>query len=560
MAFGRGGPDDDNDPLLHHTNGRSSSASYSPTYFPTAPSSSQTSATLKQYALIFLAVCVVGYLAIVFLELAPSDVALPHTYLLRGASDSSGCHAHFLASTDEPLSIDERIDHLLYRTLRLAIQAGDEDQAADVATELARAYQQQWLEDAIEAKPVGPTKEEEEAAHASIVANVTEQLASKTEGEWERHYASEEKFSSYYHRDFVHLWGNHRFTFGTCEALGGVMLGDQCSVNGNSSVALQVCDRMAQCLGVVCNKNRQDCQIRVAPLTQRSQNSYHSYYKNAAALAAADTYALVKHNQEMAMMKAGSVAAPDFDPKAPCSKAFKCVIAYGLYGTSEKYGEGAIANVRLQPVEFPDWVVRVYHDESVPKKTLDALVELGAELRKVDTRLKEGDIAGMFWRFLVADDASVQRYIVRDTDSRLNPRERAAVEEWMASGFSIHSIRDHPNHDRPLNGGLWGGVRGAVKDIKRKMRDAKRNGYGADLSFLNDQVWPLVKYDQIAHDSYTCDKFVNSVPFPTKRPVDFQHVGQVFEDNRPRMGDINCCMVNNPTPTECRKEKDWTYG
>ena len=30
----------------------------------------------------------------------------------------------------------------------------------------------------------------------------------------------------------------------------------------------------------------------------------------------------------------------------------------------------------------------------------------------------KGAIAGMFWRFLVADDPSVDRYIVRDTDSR----------------------------------------------------------------------------------------------------------------------------------------------
>ena len=63
----------------------------------------------------------------------------------------------------------------------------------------------------------------------------------------------------------------------------------------------------------------------------------------------------------------------------------------------------------------------------------------------------------MFWRFLVAgqfkcqarleeltlidlcsvDDPEVQRYIVRDTDSRLNARERFAVEEWITSGRKV---------------------------------------------------------------------------------------------------------------------------
>ena len=35
-----------------------------------------------------------------------------------------------------------------------------------------------------------------------------------------------------------------------------------------------------------------------------------------------------------------------------------------------------------------------------------------------------GGIGGMFWRFLVASDPAVDRYIIRDSDSRLNPRER----------------------------------------------------------------------------------------------------------------------------------------
>ena len=566
--------EDDRDSLLGHPNGRAMSP-YGSHNSHLSPSSSSSSPSLRQYAVVLLAVCVVGYLAIVFFELAPDDVSLPHTYLMRRDPELN-CHQHFHDSVDDPFTIDERIDHLLYRTLRLAIQAGDEQQAASVATELARAYQQSAEDDehsseeeekpaapataVVEPKPAGPTKEDEEAAHAAIAANVTQRLSSKSDAEWETHYADEERLGTYYHRDRVHLWGDHRFTWDSCESSGGVMLGDQCSVNGNSSMALAVCDKLSQCLGVVCNKNRQDCQIRVAQLTQRSQNSYHSYFKSAKALAAADTYQLVKHDQEMSLMRPGSTAAPDFDPKANCSATFKCVIAYGLYGSSPKYGDGAIENAKLQPTQFPDWVIRIYHDDTVPQDTLDKLVELGAELRPVDTTGMEGNIAGMFWRFLVAGDDGVQRYIVRDTDSRLNPREKAAVDEWMASGYSIHSIRDHPNHDRTLNGGLWGGVRGSVKNIQQLMRDASRNGYGADLIFLGDHVWPQIQYDQMAHDSYTCDKFPNSQPFPTKRPDDFQHVGQVFEGGKPRMGDIDCCMRNNPTPVECRKQKDWIYG
>jgi len=143
----------------------------------------------------------------------------------------------------------------------------------------------------------------------------------------------------------------------------------------------------------------------------------------------------------------------------------------------------------------------------------------------------------MFWplRLLmqfsscVCDSSLFHRYIVRDSDSRLNARERFAVEDWIRSGKGVHSIRDHPNHERPLNGGMWGGVHGAVKDMTKYVKNFSNKGkYGGDLTFLNEKIWPQVKQsNQISHDAYSCTKFPNAHPFPTKRPKNYQHVGQV---------------------------------
>lgn len=168
----------------------------------------------------------------------------------------------------------------------------------------------------------------------------------------------------------------------------------------------------------------------------------------------------------------------------------------------------------------------------------------------------------MFWRFLVADDPDVERFIVRDSDSRLNAREAHAVAEWIASGKKIHTIRDHPNHDRPLNGGLWGGVKGAVPGIMDEIRKfSNKQGYGGDLQFLNEVVWPRVKGDQLGHDAYTCTKYPNSRPFPTKRPDNYQHVGQVFDErDRSRARDINGYMRGRKIPKPCRKRDEWWYG
>lgn len=52
---------------------------------------------------------------------------------------------------------------------------------------------------------------------------------------------------------------------------------------------------------------------------------------------------------------------------------------------------------------------------------------------------------------------------MRDSDSRLNARDRFAVEEWIESKKNIHSIRDHIHHCNPMNGGMWGGTKEAIK-------------------------------------------------------------------------------------------------
>jgi len=47
---------------------------------------------------------------------------------------------------------------------------------------------------------------------------------------------------------------------------------------------------------------------------------------------------------------------------------------------------------------------------------------------------------------MIASDSTVDRYIIHDVDSRLNSRDRIAIEEWITSKYPIHIVRDHVNH------------------------------------------------------------------------------------------------------------------
>lgn len=91
---------------------------------------------------------------------------------------------------------------------------------------------------------------------------------------------------------------------------------------------------------------------------------------------------------------------------------------------------------------------------------------------------------------------------------------------------------------------------------------SNKEDYGADLTFLNSVLWPMIdKGDQISHDAYCCKQYPNAKPFPTKRPDNYLHVGQVFdEDDKPRMDDIDQFIRNKDIPHACRKMPTWRYG
>jgi hypothetical protein len=125
-------------------------------------------------------------------------------------------------------------------------------------------------------------------------------------------------------------------------------------------------------------------------------------------------------------------------------------------------------------------------------------------------------LEGTFWRFLVIDDESAPRWIVRDIDSRLSYRERRAVDEWINSALPFHIMRDHPWQSSVIGGGLVGGIRGALPRIAEKILTRGSIGhYGADQEFLAQILYPLVKDHALFHDSFASHYEASVRPFPT---------------------------------------------
>ncbi|MHC2335470.1 tetratricopeptide repeat protein [Bradyrhizobium sp. USDA 4454] len=228
------------------------------------------------------------------------------------------------------------------------------------------------------------------------------------------------------------------------------------------------------------------------------------------------------------------VKVPPFET-ADCRRN---VIAYSLWGTKPRYLIGAERNASLAPSIYEGWSCRFYVDDSVPADSRRRLIDLGADL--VMMPRPRTAFAGLFWRFLVANDPGVDRYLVRDADSIVNVQERVAVDDWISSGRHFHVMRDFWTHTAVMFAGLWGGVRGALPPLDPLIKQflAESCEYPErtlDQQFLRSAIWPIVRQSALVHDSIF--RFGGAVEFPRHgRRASGRHVGQNDASERLQRG------------------------
>jgi hypothetical protein len=191
------------------------------------------------------------------------------------------------------------------------------------------------------------------------------------------------------------------------------------------------------------------------------------------------------------------------------------VIAMSLWGAEDLYCLGAVANARLVRSIYPGWTLRVYCDPAVP--VVDELRALDADVRLLPD---PGGFGAAYWRFLPAVESEIEYFVVRDADSRLNVREKAAVDAWLASGRPAHVMRDHPGHRHwPMLGGMWGARGGLLPDVRRRMARFRRwRRKGDDQWFLAFEVWPAIREQCLVHSSVPDP--LGGAPFPAHPPYE----------------------------------------
>jgi hypothetical protein len=111
--------------------------------------------------------------------------------------------------------------------------------------------------------------------------------------------------------------------------------------------------------------------------------------------------------------------------------------------------------------------------------------------------------------------------------------------------------------------GMWGGVKGVIYNMSSLITSWKsgHTAYMEDMRFLWATIFPIAKHSVYQSDSYCCEIFRGTHPFPYPRLPNLEHVGQVFlEDDTPRFTDIDNFLRGHEAPMACRKNSSDRYG
>jgi len=181
------------------------------------------------------------------------------------------------------------------------------------------------------------------------------------------------------------------------------------------------------------------------------------------------------------------------------------IISMSLDGDDIDKLYGALRYSQLVPVLFPRWRLRIYasavalnttHSHHVLRILVKKLENSGVEVFKV-RGLTAARLPSELWAYLVADDSEVDRFIVRNLDTRPSDREAAALDDWLLTNSSVKAlfcIRDHPLHAaQSLVPGLVGGVPRLLRNATGITFRKLLRGHTSAVGFLQTTVWPLLK-------------------------------------------------------------------
>ena len=230
------------------------------------------------------------------------------------------------------------------------------------------------------------------------------------------------------------------------------------------------------------------------------------------------------------------------------------IISFSLNTNNLDFVNGAFRNLMLAKRLLPDWQVRVYAGTVVEKEHTDFLTAFGAQVVNVGSKI---NVPHTLWPYMVADDPTVSRFIVRNVTHRLSPHQCRLLNGWLESEYDYHTIRDLEWHiDYAIVPDLFGAVSNQLhvilgNSVYSAIRIALANNIISDDSdFLNDLLLPKINH-YMSHDSVPDSKWPNTIKFD-KMNLEVMKIGQPhnqYEEEMYRDG-LNVIQLMEEQPSD----------
>ncbi len=148
------------------------------------------------------------------------------------------------------------------------------------------------------------------------------------------------------------------------------------------------------------------------------------------------------------------------------------------------------------------------------------------------------------------DDPLVKRFLIRDADSIVSYREKAAVDAWLKSDQWFHLMRDSYSHTELILAGMWGGCTGIFHNIEAHVRDYVATGKYPDNRVIDQHylrycIWPTLKQSVLVHDSQQFEE--NGIDFPAYESASMQNDPDNFHVGMDNGSPVVTTAVTHPT-------------
>lgn len=208
----------------------------------------------------------------------------------------------------------------------------------------------------------------------------------------------------------------------------------------------------------------------------------------------------------------------------------KKIISVSLFGTKQKYFDGARKMMNDIDNVFPGWKLRVYMHYRVPVEIIDEFKNRECQLVIV----KQDNVTpsdSTFWRFLAAEDDVI--FLSRDVDYNLNKYDYYLTNMWIKDNdtkFMRYDFYRILKLDMKFLGvnvfaaGLWGGRDRCVPNMLELINNFKRRSrWHSDEVFLETKMLPYIKEKKITIfvDKFVYSKRIYNKDYVRKYVVDF---------------------------------------